>query len=158
MRAVFGDHKTGTGNSELRSPRSHWWPRKQRKGQFWTQKCAPFLLLVTNRSFQGRTPTRPRDKRDKMPILLWNSTENGRFVLGTGPSLSQGQVLFVPGTVPVCPEHRPAQNVYVYCFSCPRHERLKINQECSSSFPAYEFLISMRTTHSYQDFTFSTAA
>ena len=28
-------------------------------------------------------------------------------------ALSQGRVPFVPGTVPVCPEHRAAQNVYV---------------------------------------------
>ena len=43
-----------------------------------------------------------------------------RFVPGTGPNLSRGGVPFVPGTVPVCPGHRPAQNVYVYWFfSCP---------------------------------------
>ena len=63
---------------------------------------------------QGRTPTRPRDKRDKMAILLCNETEKGRFVPGTGPILSRGGVPFVPGTVPVCPGHCPAQNIYVY--------------------------------------------
>ena len=29
-------------------------------------------------------PTRPREKRDGMAILLWNSTGNGGFVPGTG--------------------------------------------------------------------------
>ena len=79
-----------------------------------------FLTALAGQSSQGRTPTRPRDKRDKMAILLWNSTEKGQFVPGTGPILSRGGVPFVPGTVPVCPRHRPAENVYVYWFfSCP---------------------------------------
>ena len=39
-----------------------------------------------------------------------------------GSGLSQEQVPFVPGTVPVCPGHRPAQNVYVYCFSLGRFQ------------------------------------
>ena len=43
--------------------------------------------------------SRPREKRDKMAILLWSSPEQGRFVPGTGPGLSQGRVPFVPGTV-----------------------------------------------------------
>ena len=75
-----------------------------------------FLTALVGQSSQGRTPTRPRDKRDKMAILLWNSTEKGRFVPGTGPILSRGGVPFVPGTVPVCPGHRPAENVYAYWF------------------------------------------
>ena len=75
-----------------------------------------FLTALVGQSSQGRTPTRPRDKRDKMAILLWNSTEKGRFVPGTGPILSRGGVPFVPWTVPVCPGHRPAENVYVYRF------------------------------------------
>ena len=66
------------------------------------------LTALVGQSSQGRTPTRPRDKRDKMAILLWNSTEKGRFVPGTGPilsrgglsHLSQGRFLFVPDTVP----------------------------------------------------------
>ena len=32
-----------------------------------------------------------------------------------GEKKNQREVPFVPGTVPVCPGHRPAQNVYVYC-------------------------------------------
>ena len=67
-------------------------------------------------SSQGQTPTRPRDKRDKMANLLWNQTEKDRFVPGTGRNLSRGGVPFVPGTVRVCPGRRPAQNVYVYWF------------------------------------------
>ena len=42
------------------------------------------------------------------------------FVPGTGPNLSLGGVPFVPGIVPVCPGHRPAQNVYVYRFFLAR--------------------------------------
>ena len=57
-----------------------------------------FLTALAGQSSQGRTPTCPRDKRDKMVILLWNSTEKGRFVPGTGPILSRGGVPFVPGT------------------------------------------------------------
>ena len=72
-----------------------------------------FLMALAGQSSQGRTPTRPRDKRDKMAILLWNSTGNGRFVSGTGPGLSQGRVPFVPDTV-------PAQNVYVHWFFLSR--------------------------------------
>ena len=42
------------------------------------------------------------------------------FVPITGSGLSQGRAPFVPITVRVCPEHHPAQNVYVYWFfSCP---------------------------------------
>ena len=79
-----------------------------------------FLTALVGQSSQGRTPTRPRDKRDKMAILLWNSTGKGRFVPGTGPDLSREGVRFVPRMVPVCPGHRPAQNVHVYWFfSCP---------------------------------------
>ena len=48
-----------------------------------------YLTALAGQSSQGQTPTRPkRDKRDKIPILLSNSTENGRFVPGTGPGLS----------------------------------------------------------------------
>ena len=31
-----------------------------------------FLTALAGQSSQGQTPTRPRDKRDKMAILLWN--------------------------------------------------------------------------------------
>ena len=72
------------------------------------------------RRLRANLDTRPTDKRDKMAILLCNSTEKGRFVPGKGPGLPQERVPFVPGTVPVCPRHRPTQNVYVYWFfSCP---------------------------------------
>ena len=75
------------------------------------------MTALVGQLSQGRTPTRPRDKRDKMAILLWNSTEKGRFIPGTGPILSRGGAPFVPGTVPVCPGDRPAENVYVYWLS-----------------------------------------
>ena len=55
-----------------------------------------FLTSLAGQLSQGQTGTRPKDKQDKMATLLWNSTENGRFVPGTGPSLSQERV-------PVCP-------------------------------------------------------
>ena len=76
-----------------------------------------FLTALAGQSSQGRTPTRPRDKRDKIAALLWIRP-------GTGPILSRGGVPFVPGTVPVCPGHRPAENVYGYWFfSCQIHNR-----------------------------------
>ena len=62
-----------------------------------------------------------------MTILLWNLTENGQFVPGTAPGSSQGRVSFVPRTVPVCPEHRPAKNVYVYWFFLARPSSSKIS-------------------------------
>ena len=31
-----------------------------------------FLTALAGQSSQGRSPTRPRDKRDQMAILLWN--------------------------------------------------------------------------------------
>ena len=76
-----------------------------------------FLMGLVGQSSQGRTPTRSRDKRDKMAILPGNQTEKDRFVPGTGPNLSgegsrlsQGQFLFVPDTVP------PKVFNYVYWF------------------------------------------
>ena len=79
----------------------------------------PMEALVTH-------PTNTEDARNGagqsqmcrvLAILLWNSTEKGRLVPGTGPIfLSRGGFPFVPGTVPVCPGHRPAENVYVYWF------------------------------------------
>ena len=38
--------------------------------------------------------------------------DGSQFVPGTGHNLSQERVLFVPGTVPVCSWHRPAQTVH----------------------------------------------
>ena len=66
-----------------------------------------FLSPLAGQSSQVRTSTCPRDKRDQMAMLLWNLTDNGRFVPGTDPGLFQGGVPFVPGLVPLCPEHRP---------------------------------------------------
>ena len=79
-----------------------------------------FLTALAGQSSQGRTPTRPRDKRDKMAILLWNSTENSRFVPGIGPTLFQGRV-------PVCPRdgsclsRTPSRQkcLCLLVFSCP---------------------------------------
>ena len=59
-----------------------------------------YLTALAGQSSQGRTPTRPKDKRDEMTILLWNSAGNGRFAPGTGPGLSKGRFPFVPDTVP----------------------------------------------------------
>ena len=44
----------------------------------------------------GRTPTRPRDKRDKMAILLWNSKKER-------PVCPRDGSHFVPGRGPICP-------------------------------------------------------
>ena len=61
-----------------------------------------------------------------MAMLLWNSTEKGRFVPGTGPILSPGRgPICDPGTVPVCPRHRPAENVYV---GLPRKQKIAVNK------------------------------
>ena len=79
-----------------------------------------FLTALVGQSSQGRTPTRPRDKRDKITIFSAElNRKHGRFVPERGPRLSRGEVPFVPGTVPVCPGHRPAQNAYVYWFFLP---------------------------------------
>ena len=53
----------------------------------------------------GPLGTRPKDKRDKMAILLWKNRKR--------PVCPRNGVLVCPRTVPVCPAHRPAQTVYV---------------------------------------------
>ena len=66
---------------------------------------------------QGRTPTPSQGQRG----------QNGNFTVelkqkkagwsqGRVPICPAEGVPFVSGTVPVCPRHRPAQNVYVYWF------------------------------------------
>ena len=60
-------------------------------------------------SSQVRTPPIPGTNATKMAIFRWNYTDNGRFVPRAGPNVSQGGSPSVPGTVPVCPEHRPAK-------------------------------------------------
>ena len=80
-----------------------------------------FLTALVGQLSQGRTPTVPRDKRDKMAILLWNSTEKGRFVPENGSH-------FVPGRGPVCPRdgsclsQRPSRRKWLclLVFSCPK--------------------------------------
>ena len=75
-----------------------------------------FLMALAGQSFQGQTGTCARYKRDKMATLLWNETDDSRFVPWTGPCLSHGRVpvcprhrsRFVPWTGPFCPGHRPA--------------------------------------------------
>ena len=78
-----------------------------------------FLTALGGQSSQGRTPTRPRDKRDKMAILLWNSTEKGQFVPVTGPILSRGGVPFVPGTVLFVPDTVPPKMFMFIGFFLP---------------------------------------
>ena len=75
-----------------------------------------FLTALAGQSSQGQTGTRRMDKWDKMvifrepPVCPWD-----------GSDLSRGWVPFVSGKVPVCPGHRPVQNVYVYwIFPCPK--------------------------------------
>ena len=75
-----------------------------------------FLTALVGQSSQGRTPTRPRDKQDKMAILLWNLPWKGRFVPGTGPILSRGGVPFVPGTVPVPETVPPKMFMFIGIF------------------------------------------
>ena len=74
----------------------------------------------------GSQPLWDNRPRDEAPPVPGTNGTKWRFycgiqqkrpvVPGTGPSLSRGWVPFIPGTVPVCPGHRPAQNVYVYWF------------------------------------------
>ena len=84
-------------------------------GQKETNKLKTHKHFRSNRP-RDEPPPVPGTKRDKIAILPWNSREEGRFLPGTGPNLSRGEVPFVPETVPVCPGHRPAQNVHVYFF------------------------------------------
>ena len=55
---------------------------------------------------------------------------------GTGPNLSRGGVPFVPGTVPVCPGRRPAQNVYVYFFLPERRDK-KMKEKQKNERPGH---------------------
>ena len=47
------------------------WGRKKKK-PINRKHINTFLTALVGQSSQGQTPTRPRDKRDKMAILLWN--------------------------------------------------------------------------------------
>ena len=72
---------------------------------------------------QGRTPARPRDKRDKMAILLWNQTEKAGLSQERVPICPREGSPFVPGTVLVCPGDSPAQNVYLGKSKGGAHKR-----------------------------------
>ena len=54
-------------------------------------------------SSQGQPGTVPGTNGTRWPFHCGIQQGNGRFVPGTGPGLSQGQVPFVLGTSPVCP-------------------------------------------------------
>ena len=78
------------------------------------------LTALAGQSSQGRTPTRPRDKRDKMAFFF------GRFNRKR-PVCPRHGSRFVPGTVPVCPREgsclsrtpsRP-KCLFIGFFSCP---------------------------------------
>ena len=69
------------------------------------------------RSSQGRTPNPSQGQTGQHgDFMLWNATENGRVVTGTGPGLSQERVPVCPRDSSCLPKRRPAQNVYVYWF------------------------------------------
>ena len=54
-----------------------------------------------------------------MAILLGNKQKRPVCPKDGSQFVPETIVPLVPGTVPVCPKHRPAHNVYVYCFfSC----------------------------------------
>ena len=98
------------------------WGRKKKKKN--TKHINILLTALAGQSSQGRIPTRPMDKWDKMPMWLWNSTDNGQFVPGTGTGLSKDRVPLVPDTLPVCPEHRPSEMFMFIGFSCPKNRCL----------------------------------
>ena len=105
----------------IRCQRSRWMGANKKNNKQKTRKHfsdGPCGTIVP-----GTNPHLSQGQTGQMAILLWNWTEKGRFVPGTGPNLSQGGVPFVPGTVPVCPGHRPAQNfVFIGFFSCPKED------------------------------------
>ena len=59
-----------------------------------------FLTALAGQSSQRRVPPIPGTHGTNAD-LLWNETENGRFVPGTDPGLSQGRGPFIPGTGPL---------------------------------------------------------
>ena len=93
-----------------------------------------FLTALVGQSSQGRTPTRPRDKRDKMARFYCGIKQRkaglsqGRvpFCPGEGSHLSQGRFLFVPDTVP------PKMFMFIGLFlsrNSRRRKRWKTNGE-----------------------------
>ena len=79
-----------------------------------------FLTALAGQSSRGRTPTCPRDKRDK---------QNGDFTVEFNrerPVCPRDGFHFVPGRGPICPRdgsclsRSPAENVYVYWFFLAR--------------------------------------
>ena len=107
-----------------------------------------FLTALGGQSSQGRTPPRPRDKRDKMAILLWNQTEKGQFVPGTGPILSRGGVPFLPGTVPLSRTPSRRKCLCLLVFFLPDQRRAPSgsrNLEGPTRKPRHASVFSTRT-------------
>ena len=91
-----------------------------------------FLTALVGQSSQGRTPTRPRDKRDKIALTVEFNRKKAR--------LSRGRSRFVPGRGPVCPRDGSClswipshpQCLCLLVFSCPNatRDRWATNQGC----------------------------
>ena len=80
-----------------------------------------FPTALAGQSSRGRTPPVPGTNGTKWRFYCGIKQRKAGLSQGRGPILSRGGVPFVPGTVPVCPGHRPAENVYVsWFFSCPK--------------------------------------
>ena len=72
--ARFESHDSESPDSRFRIPDSV--PLKLGAKKPINRKHINILVTaLVGQSSQGRTPTRPRDKRDELAILLWNSTE-----------------------------------------------------------------------------------
>ena len=77
-----------------------------------------FLTALVGQSSQGRTPTRPKDKRDTMARFYSGIQQRKAdlsqgwvpFCPGEGSHLSQGRFLFVPKTVPT--------KMFMFIFFC----------------------------------------
>ena len=70
-----------------------------------------FLTALVGQSSQGRTPTRPRDKRDKMAFLLWELNRERPVCPGDGSR-------FVPGRGPICPRDGSCLSRTPSCRKC----------------------------------------
>ena len=85
----------------------------------------------------------PATNPPPVPRTKGQTGQNGDFTVELNrerPILSRGGAPFVPGTVPVCPGHRPAENVYVYWFSsCPRMGKFHQNFAAKNSAKTGKF-------------------
>ena len=79
-----------------------------------------FLTALARQLFQDEPPPAPGTNGTKWRFYCGIQQKTAGVSQGRVPISTREGSPFVPGTVPVCPRHRPAQNVSVYWFFLAR--------------------------------------